>query len=163
MVVWTQTYTFTKTHWSGCLKWVYLIVYKLYVNNRASLLALIVKNLPSMPETWVQSLGWRDSLEENGNPLQYSCLENPLDRRAWWAITHGVIVRHDWETNTHNAHTSDQISHSVVSDSLRPHESQHARPPCPSPSPGVYWDSRPSSQRCHPASSSSVVPFSSCP
>jgi len=41
---------------------------------------------------------------------------------------------------------SDQISHSVVSDSLRPHESQHARPPCPSPTPGVHWDSRPSSQ-----------------
>ena len=50
-----------------------------------------------------------------------------------------------------------------MSDSLRPHESQHARPPCPSPTPGVHPDSRPSSQRCHPAISSSVVPFSSCP
>ena len=58
---------------------------------------------------------------------------------------------------------SDQISRSVVSDSLRPHESQHARPPCPSPTPGVHWDSRPSSQWCHPAISSSGVPFSSCP
>ena len=58
---------------------------------------------------------------------------------------------------------SDQISRSVVSDSLRPHESQHARPPCPSPTPGVHSDSRPSSQWCHPAISSSVVPFSSCP
>ena len=58
---------------------------------------------------------------------------------------------------------SDQISRSVMSDSLRPHESQHARPPCPSPTPGVHWDSRPSSQWCHPAISSSVVPFSSCP
>ena len=53
--------------------------------------------------------------------------------------------------------------HSVVSDSFRPHELQHARPPCPSPTPGVHWDSRPSSQWCHPAISSSVVPFSSCP
>ena len=52
---------------------------------------------------------------------------------------------------------------SVVSDSLQPHESQHARPPCPSPSPGVHPDSRPSSQWCHLAISSSVVPFSSCP
>ena len=43
------------------------------------------------------------------------------------------------------------------------HESQHTRPPWPSPTPGVHWDSRPSSQRCHPAISSSVVPFSSCP
>ena len=58
---------------------------------------------------------------------------------------------------------SDQISHSVVSDSLRPHESQHARPPCPSPSPGVHSNSRPLNRWCHPAISSSVIPFSSCP
>ena len=45
---------------------------------------------------------------------------------------------------------------------LRPHESQHARPPCPSPTPGVHSDSSPSSQWCHPAISSSVIPFSSC-
>ena len=56
-----------------------------------------------------------------------------------------------------------QFSRSVVSDSLRPHESQHARPPSPSPTPGVHTDSRPSSQWCHPAISSSVVPFSSSP
>ena len=56
-----------------------------------------------------------------------------------------------------------QFSHSVVSDSLRPHEWQHARPPCPSPTPGVHSDSHPSSQWCRPAISSSVVPFSSCP
>ena len=51
----------------------------------------------------------------------------------------------------------------VMSNSLRPHESQHARPPCPSPTPGVHSDSYPSSQWCHPAISSSVIPFSSCP
>ena len=56
-----------------------------------------------------------------------------------------------------------QFSHSVVSDSLQPHESQHARPPCLSPTPGVHSDSRPSSQWCHPAISSSVILFSSCP
>ena len=55
-----------------------------------------------------------------------------------------------------------QFSHSVVSNSLQPHELQHARPPCPSPTPGVHSDSRPSSQWCHPTISSSVVPFSSC-
>ena len=55
------------------------------------------------------------------------------------------------------------FSCSVVSDSLWPHESQHARPPCPSLSPGVHSDSRPLSPWCHPAISSSVVPFSSCP
>ena len=59
--------------------------------------------------------------------------------------------------------TSVQFSRSVVSDYLQPHESQHARPPCPSPTPGVHSDSRPSSQWCHQAISSSVVPFSSCP
>ena len=56
-----------------------------------------------------------------------------------------------------------QFSHSVVSDFLRPHESQHTRPPCPSLTPGVYPNSCPSSRWCHPAISSSVVPFSSYP
>ena len=71
--------------------------------------------------------------------------------------------------HVHNSHTnllgydSVQFSRSVVSDSLRPHESQHSRLPCPSPTPGVHSDSCPSSRWCHPAISSSVVPFSSCP
>ena len=56
-----------------------------------------------------------------------------------------------------------QFSRSVVSDSSPPHELQHARPPCPSPTPGVHSNSCPSSQGCHPAISSSVMPFSSCP
>ena len=56
-----------------------------------------------------------------------------------------------------------QFSHSVVSDSLWRHELQHSRPPCPSPTPRVHSDSRPSSRWWHPAISSSVVPFSSCP
>ena len=56
-----------------------------------------------------------------------------------------------------------QFSRSGMSDSLRPHESQHARPPCPPPTPGVHSNSSPSSRWCHPAISSSVVPFSSCP
>jgi len=56
-----------------------------------------------------------------------------------------------------------QFSHSVVSDSLQPHKSQHARPPCPSPTPGVHPNSCPSSRWRHPAISSSVIPFSSCP
>ena len=59
--------------------------------------------------------------------------------------------------------SSVQFSRSVVSDSLRLHESQHARPPCPSPTPGVHPNSCVSSRWCHPAISSSVVPFSSCP
>ena len=60
----------------------------------------------------------------------------------------------------------DSVQFSSVAQScltLRPLELQHARPPCPSPTPGVHSDSRPSSRWCHPAISSSVVPFSSCP
>ena len=57
---------------------------------------------------------------------------------------------------------SDQFSHSVVSDSLWPHGLQHTRLPCPSPTPGAYSNSCPSSQWCHPTISSSVIPFSSC-
>ena len=59
-----------------------------------------------------------------------------------WALSHWITI------------SSIQFSRSVVSDSLRPHESQHTRPPCPSPSPGVHSDSRSSSQWCHPAISS---------
>ena len=59
--------------------------------------------------------------------------------------------------------SSVQFSCSVVSNSLQPHESQHTRPPCLSPTPGVHPDSRPLSQWRHPAISSSVIPFSSCP
>ena len=81
------------------------------------------------------------------------------------------MLRQPQETNIPADHgqslniwfSSVQFSHSVVSDSLRLHDSQHARPPCPSPTPGVYSNSCPSSWWCHPAITSSVVPFSSCP
>ena len=54
-------------------------------------MAQTVKNMPAMRETWVQSLGWKDSPGGgHGNPLQYSCLENSVDRGAWQAIVHGV-------------------------------------------------------------------------
>ena len=56
----------------------------------ASLVAQLVKNLPAMQETQVRFPGWEDSPGEgNGNPFQYSCLENPMDRGAWWATVHG--------------------------------------------------------------------------
>ena len=78
-----------------------------------------------------------------------------MDKGTWQATVHGVVKELGM--------TSVQFSRSVVSDSLWPHELQHARPPCPSPAPGVHPDSHPSSRWCHPAISSSVVPFSSCP
>ena len=68
-----------------------------------------------------------------------------------------------WNKEIDLTAVSVQFSLSVISDCLRPHEWQRARLPCPSPTPGVHPDSRPSSPWCHPAISSSVVPFSSCP
>ena len=124
--------------------------------------------------------------EGNGKPLQYSCLENPMnsmrrqnDRMLKEKLPRSVGAQYatedQWRNNSRKTEgmepkqedpavdvtgdrskvqcckqqyciSSDQISCSVVSDSLRPHESQHARPPCPSPTPGVHSDSRPSSQ-----------------
>ena len=74
------------------------------------------------------------------------------------------IILTKWTNGLNRGHrlSSLQFSCSVVSDSLRPHESQHARPPCPSPTPGVHSNSCAFSRWCHPAISSSVVPFSSC-
>ena len=74
----------------------------------------------------------------------------------WWAL----LCLNPW---LHCHFSSVQFSRSVMSDSLRPHELQQAKPPCPSPTLGVYSDSCPPSQWCHPTISSSVVPFSSCP
>ena len=70
---------------------------------------------------------------------------------TWEGLGGAVVLR-----------VSVQFSHSVVSDSVRPRGLQHARPPCPSPTPGVYPNSGPLSQWCHPTISSSVIPFS-CP
>ena len=84
--------------------------------------------------------------------LCYS-MERPYNQQTFWISNSDPMFPHG----------SVQLSHSVLSNSLRPHESQHAKPPCPSPTPGVHSDSHPSSQWYHPAISSSVVPFSSCP
>ena len=78
------------------------------------------------------------------------------------SIQHDGLIYTYWEMII-TVFSSVQFSCSVVSNSLRPHESQHARPPCPSPTPGAHSDSRPSSPWCHPAISCWVVPFSSCP
>ena len=79
-----------------------------------------------------------------------SSIIRQMDKKAVVHIHNGVF-------------SSVQLSSTVVSDSLRPHELQHARPPYPSPAPGVHPNSCPSSRQCHPNISSSVVPFSSCP
>ena len=196
----------------------------------ASLTAQLVKNLPAMWATWVQSLGWKDALEkgkathssilfwprefrelypwDTTERLSLSCMgvrscfrhvrlfatlwtvahQTPLSTEFSWqeqwsglpcpppgdlsyprikrtSLTPPVLAGRFFTTDiTWEAPISSaQFSHSVVSNSLRPHESQHARPPCPSPTPRVCSNSCPLSQWCHPAISSSVVPFSSCP
>ena len=86
----------------------------------------------------------------------------PEGRRRQTVFIPGILWLLESEINWKSL-SSVQFSRSVMSDSSRPHESQHGRPPCPSPIPGVHSDSSPSSQWCHPAISSSVTPFSSCP
>ena len=76
-----------------------------------------VKNLPAMWETWLQSQGREDSSgEENGNPLQYSGLENPLERGAWLAIVHGIAESDTTERLTHRCLTSHQRGRSYLYD-----------------------------------------------
>ena len=101
---------------------------------------------------------WTPYLWQRSKNIQWS--EHNLFNKCCWVNWSSTCRRMKLE---HFLTPSDQISRSVMSDSLWPHESQHARPPCPSPTPRVHWDSRPSSQWCHPAISSSVVPFSSWP
>jgi len=103
---------------------------------------------------WITS--WNQDCQEKYQQ-PHICVWCHSNGRKWKATTKPLdeSVRVEWKRS--------KISRSVMSDFLRPHESQHARPPCLSPTPGVHSDSRPSSQWCHPAISSSVVPFSSCP
>ena len=82
--------------------------------------------------------------------------------RRYWRTGKSDSLRHR-VTMSQTQLSSPQFSHSLVSDSLWPHEPQHARPPCPSPTPGVHPNPCPLCQWCHPTISSSVVPFSSCP
>ena len=124
----------------------------------------------------------------HGNPLQYSCLENPTGQRSLRATVHRVVKSWTWLkrlstcTHTHihtHAHTHSKSHmatytcqalyiHSVQFSSvvqscttLWSHGRQHTRPPCPSPTPRVYSNSCPLRPWCHPAISSSVIPFSS--
>ena len=108
--------------------------------------------------------------EGNGNRCHCSYLENLREWGAWWAAVYGIAQSRTqlkrlssssnkltWLAQSH------QFTSSLSRVSLWPHESQHARPPCPSPTPRGHPNSCPSSQWCHPSISSSVVPFSSCP
>ena len=164
----------------------------------------MVKNLPSMQEKKLWSLGQDDPLEK-GMAIHSSILawRIIMVKGVWWATVHGftksrtrlsfyyIRVYLDsflkkWDSCNPLQEDFFQftfwfrspspmlifyfsplyLQFSSVAQSyatLQPHESQHFRPPCPSPTPGVHPDSCPSGRWCHPAISSSVVPFSSCP
>ena len=131
----------------------------------------------------VWSLGWEDPLEKEMATLSSTLAwEIPwmeesggLQSKGSQRVGHTIVTEQQQQTtmcvagywgHIHSSvmmQFSVQFSRSVVSDSLRPHESQHTRPPCPSPTPGVYSSPCPSSRWCHPTISSSVVPSSSCP
>ena len=95
---------------------------------------------------------WKDALV---SPQVHGMnFHSSLSQKKKKPVTLYQIIMYSWSV---------QFSRSVVSDSLQPHEPQHTRPPCPSPTPGVHPNPCPSSQWCHPTILSSVIPFSSCP
>ena len=128
------------------------------------LVAQMVQNLTKMQrfkfEPQIKKIPWRKK-----------CLPTPVFLLGEFHVQRSLVCDNHWgfkELKTTEQLTlslqlsSVHFSRSVVSDCLRSHELQHARPPCPSPTPRLYSNSSPSSQWCHPAISSSVVPFSSC-
>ena len=113
-------------------------------------------------EGWIICRSWR--VPQGTMSVRLMCLQ----KRQWipWgspAKYHCIVYVPLYSHSSRPCFSSVQFSRSIISNSLWPHEWQHARPPCPSQALGVYSNSCPSSQWCHPTISSSVVPFSSCP
>ena len=148
----------------------------------------VVKNAPTMQEMQVQSTGLKIPWRRTWQPtpiflpgkshgqrslVGYSSWDYKESDTTWWLNSNLILRRlikikiQLWNWSPKKWVVSGNISSvqfsSVAPNSLQPHELQHARPPCPSPAPGVHPNSCPSSWWCHPAISSSVVPFSSCP
>ena len=108
-------------------------------------------------KSMLRKASWWDNIR-TGWKMQWA------SRLCWYlwgrgGVEQGGPVQRPW---VGRPTTAVQFDRSVVSDSLPPHESQHTRPPCPSPTPGVYPNLCPLSQWCHPTISSSVIPFSFC-
>ena len=105
-----------------------------------------------------QRMRWLDNITDSMDMSLSKFRAIVKAREAWCAAVHGITKSWIWLSDW----TTVQFSCSVMSDSLWPHGLQHARPPCPSPTPGAYSNSCPSNRWCHLTISSSVVPFSSC-
>ena len=119
---------------------------------------MYVKSLPQCPAPGKGSVKSRCC--QDGSGIQ---LSSQIHHKLRSCVTNDTKGGGNHGKNSGRPHSSVQFSHSVVSNSLQPHEPQHTRPPCPSPTPGVHPNPCPLSQWCHQAISSSVVPFSSCP
>ena len=129
-----------------------------------SILPLFTQWRTQLPNTAHQFRWWPQPQiprEENVYPLQYSCLENSMDRGAWWLQSSGSQsnLKHDWDTKILTFHRS-SVHVSSVFYSLWLHGLQNARVPCPSPTPRACSNSCPLRQWCHPTISFSVIPFS---
>ena len=127
---------------------------------------LLIRNqsaLPTGPECWeagiIQEAGPPSGCRPQGllKRTQKGRITGDHNLLSWAKQAESISYHYEWKY-----FFSVQFSHSVMFDSLRPHGPQHSRPPCPSPTPGDYWNSCPSSWWCHPTMSSSVIPFSSC-
>ena len=147
----------------NCVNWVNCVKFNCRVSSCASL-----------SHVWLFANPWTI-------PTRILCLWDYPSKNIWadcHFLLQGIFLNQELHPHLHykwilynwatrEASESDissvHFSHSVVSDFLGPHELQHARPPCPSPTPRVHWNSCPLSRWCQPAISSSVVPFSSCP
>ena len=118
------------------------------------------------PANITKYLLFQPPCELPSSPLKSQTTSSFVFSRIWylkWRFHHfGELLSFPWSL-LYITQSVSQFNHTVMSDSLQPHESQHARPLCPSPTPGVHSNSCPSSWWCHPAISSSVIPFSSCP
>ena len=132
-----------------------------YRNALSPKLVVMETKLGSL-ETLAHSVGCLPSLPQCHHIASDSFIFPFLLEYTWFTMLHSISGVQQSESVLYMYISSVQFSCPVVSDSLWSHELQHARPPCPSPTPRVYSNPRPSSPWCHPAISSSVVPFSSC-